>query len=92
MRGRTSSSSHIYEYRRTMRLGQERIDFVSLLVERNRVRTRFRWHDFLALHRVYVDHIYYTGITDSYIKTPELCVQENDVRSTAEGNIAEHTP
>src|ERR1700719_499768 len=86
-----STSSRIDKYRGTMRLGQERIDFVALPVECQRVRACFRRHHFLAAHRANIDDVYYPGIADGYVKAPGLRMQENYVRDAAKGNFAAHT-
>src|SRR5450759_1755106 len=56
------ASSRIDKYRGTMRLGEERIDFVSLSVECQRVCTYFRRHHLLAAHCTNIDDVYYPRI------------------------------
>src|SRR5450759_2446515 len=84
------ASSRIDKYRGTMRLGQERIDFVSLSVECQRVCTYFRRHHLLAAHCTNIDDVYYPRIADGHVKVPGLRMQKNYVRGAAKGNITEH--
>ena len=74
-----------------MRLGQERIDFVSLPVECQRVCACFRWHYLGAAHRTDIDDVYYPRIADGHVKSPGLRMQENYVRDATKRDIAEHT-
>src|SRR5712691_400518 len=83
-------SSRIDKYRGTMRLGQERIDFVSLPVECQRVCACFRRHHLLAAHCANIDDVYDPRIADGHVKVPGLRMQENDIRCAAKGNIGEH--
>ena len=73
-----------------MRLGQERVDFVSLPIERQRVCARFRRHYLLAAHCANIDDVYNPRIADRHVKVPGLRMQENYVGGAAKGNIGEH--
>ena len=84
------ASSRIDKYRGTMRLGQERIDFVSLSVECQRVCTFFRRHHLLAAHCTNIDDVYYPRIADGHVKVPGLRMQKNYVWGAAKRSIAEH--
>jgi hypothetical protein len=84
------TSSRIDKYRGTMRLEQERIDFVSPSVECQRVCTYFRRHHPRAAHCANIDDVYYPRIADGHVKVPQLRMQKNYVRGATKRNITEH--
>src|SRR5262245_18942371 len=88
--GTVPPSSRIDEYRGTMRLRQERIDFAPVSVECQRMRPCFGWHHLRAAHRDNIDNVYYSRIADGHVEVSGLRMQENHVGGAAEGNLPEH--
>ena len=72
-----------------MRSGQKRIDFVSRSVERQRVRSSFRWDYILPSHRVDIDDVDDAGIANGHVEAPEFQIEEYYIRRATQGNIAE---
>src|SRR5262249_51918412 len=64
--------------------------FAPRAVECQRVCAGFRWRHLGAAHRANIDDVDDPGIADRHVEAPGLRVQENHVRSTAEGNVPEH--
>jgi hypothetical protein len=61
-------------------------------VDCQRVGPGFRGHNLPPAHGANVDDIDDAGIADGYIESPELSVQEHNVRCAAQGDISKHTP
>ena len=72
-----------------MRSRQKRIDFAPLPIERQRVRTGFRRHDFLPAHRGNIDDVNYARIADGDIKVSQARIEKNNVGGSAEEHITE---
>jgi hypothetical protein len=72
-----------------MRVRQEGVDFASLTIERQRVRARFRRHDFQAAHCRDVDHVYYARIANRDVKMSGSRIEKNNVRRAAESDVSE---
>ena len=73
-----------------MRSGEEGIDLPLLSVEREGMCPRFCWHHLKAAQSNSVDDVDDAGLSDGHVEPRELRVQEDDVRSSAERDIAEH--
>ena len=73
-----------------MRVGQEGKDFVSLPIERQSVGACFRRHHFETAHGVYIDDVYDPRFSDGHVKSPQLWMQENDIRNAAKQDVTEY--
>ena len=80
------------KYRGAVRFGQERVDFISLPIKRQRVGARFRRHHVHAPHCGDIDDIYHSRIADGHVKAAELLVQKNHIRCAAERDISQRAP